>query len=171
MSEPSVLRPRGPVLFDWAQEIPEWRTAPVKFAARPAVAGAHSAVGPPDLPDLNCAIAPGIVPPVVRRGWTRLTRRGRVVLVSTASATATGVLSVFFLTAVAAGASASGAPAASAFLPASSSTVVVRDGDTLWGIAERVRPGDDPRRTVHEIVRINELPSSELEPGQELVLP
>ena len=49
---------------------------------------------------------------------------------------------------------------------------VVQAGDTLWVIAEGVTPADgDVRATVHEIREINELSTSALVPGQELLLP
>jgi nucleoid-associated protein YgaU len=177
MSELSMPRPGGPVLFDWAVEIPEWRAASQVRAARPYPPARRTARVPADLPELPelsevyAAAARETWTALPGRAWARLTRRGRVVLVSAASATATGVLSLLFLTAVAAGASASGAPTGNVFLPGDPATVVVRDGDTLWGIAERARPGVDPRRTVHDIVRINELSGPELEPGMELRLP
>lgn len=48
---------------------------------------------------------------------------------------------------------------------------VVAGGDTLWDIALRAAPGTDPRRTVAEIERLNELTSSAVRPGQRLRLP
>ncbi|MFW5417025.1 LysM peptidoglycan-binding domain-containing protein [Nocardiopsis sp. CNT-189] len=154
---PQIPRPRrpaspGPALYDWAVEIPEWHRSP---AGPPALAG---------LPELLA------VPGGADGVRVRLTARGRVVLVSLLCAVATGVLSLLFMTSAAAGASGAGA-AAGAFFGAAPPTVVVRDGDTLWEIAERVRPGDDARRTVHEIVELNGLPGTELEPGQRLRIP
>jgi Tfp pilus assembly protein FimV len=49
--------------------------------------------------------------------------------------------------------------------------VVVRDGDTLWSIAQRVRPDADPRETVAEIVRSNGVDAGGLVPGQSLAVP
>ncbi|NYE46414.1 nucleoid-associated protein YgaU [Spinactinospora alkalitolerans] len=115
-----------------------------------------------ELPDLH-SFEP------IRHG-ARLTRRGRVVLISTLAAVTTAGFAVLILVAVALGASPAGASADSLMLPPPE-TIVVRDGDTLWGIAEQVRPDDDPRRTVHEIVEINDLTSTTLEPGQKLELP
>ncbi|WP_017594348.1 LysM peptidoglycan-binding domain-containing protein [Nocardiopsis potens] len=145
--------PPGPALYDWAVEIPEWHRSP---AAPPALAG---------LPELLAAPGGG---PGAR---LRLTVRGRVVLVSLLCAVATGMLSLLFMTSAAAGASGAGAAAGAFFGAGVPPTVVVRDGDTLWGIAERVRPGDDTRRTVHEIVELNGLAGTELEPGQRLRIP
>lgn len=53
--------------------------------------------------------------------------------------------------------------------------VVVRHGDTLWGIATEYGPqGWDPRKTVEVIRELNGLTSSDvgrLRPGQELQIP
>lgn len=50
-------------------------------------------------------------------------------------------------------------------------TVVVRRGDTLWDIARRVNPGTDPRKTIYEIKKLNQLDSVNLQPGQILLIP
>lgn len=50
-------------------------------------------------------------------------------------------------------------------------TMVVRPGDTLWSIARRIQPGMDPRKTVYEIKKLNELQSVNLRPGQTLMIP
>ncbi|MDA8370562.1 MAG: LysM peptidoglycan-binding domain-containing protein [Nocardiopsaceae bacterium] len=164
-------RPHGPALFDWEVEIPEWRAGKRAHPSRlhPPI-GRNALPELPELPALDGAAA-HYGGGALAAQWARLTRRGRVVLISVASAAVTAVLSLLFLTAAAAGASASGAPTESLLLRPESTTVTVRDGDTLWEIAERVRPDADPRRTVHEIVRINELTDPELTPGQELTLP
>ncbi|WP_233515051.1 LysM peptidoglycan-binding domain-containing protein [Marinitenerispora sediminis] len=114
------------------------------------------------LPDLHSCVP-------AQRG-PRLTRRGRLVVLSALGLVATSGFSLLVLTTVALGASTAGA-SDSLMLPSAPSTVVVHDGDTLWEIAERTRPDDDPRRTVLEIVELNQLSDLALEPGQELVLP
>ena len=49
---------------------------------------------------------------------------------------------------------------------------VVRGGDTLWDIASAVTdPGEDIRGLVDEIRRLNDLPSSLIQPGQVLLVP
>ncbi|GLU48026.1 LysM peptidoglycan-binding domain-containing protein [Nocardiopsis ansamitocini] len=92
-------------------------------------------------------------------------------LVSAAGSVAATAFAFTVLAAVALGASSAGASTESLFGLAESSTVVVGEGDTLWDIAQRVRPFEDPRRTVQDIVDLNGLSGSALEPGQELVLP
>ncbi len=54
--------------------------------------------------------------------------------------------------------------------PSAPETVVVRSGDTLWGIARQIAPDRDVRTVVAEIRRINQLPSAHVEPGQRLRL-
>jgi len=49
--------------------------------------------------------------------------------------------------------------------------VTVEPGDTLWAVARRVAPDRDPRDVVAQIRRLNHLPSSVLQVGQELLLP
>lgn len=48
---------------------------------------------------------------------------------------------------------------------------VVRPGDTLWEIAKRLAPGDDPRRLVQAIIDENRLGPAPIWPGQRLYLP
>jgi Tfp pilus assembly protein FimV len=48
---------------------------------------------------------------------------------------------------------------------------VVRQGDTLWSIAERLAPGEDPRPLVDAISAANGVDAGELVPGQTLVVP
>ncbi|WP_046469112.1 LysM peptidoglycan-binding domain-containing protein [Allosalinactinospora lopnorensis] len=161
----SVRPASAPALYDWAEEIPEWRSERAVRERRPPAPALA------DLPSLHAARpgAPGVGP---APGGTKLTRRGRVVSVAALTAVATSVLSVLFLTAATAD-SPSGSPAdsTSSLLGVTPDTVIVEDGDTLWEIAEQARPAEDPRRTVHEIVELNDLPAADLAPGQELLLP
>lgn len=48
---------------------------------------------------------------------------------------------------------------------------MVLPGETLWGIAEQVAPGADPRDTIAEIVELNALPGSGVQVGQRIALP
>ncbi|HEY6317129.1 MAG TPA: LysM domain-containing protein [Acidimicrobiia bacterium] len=66
------------------------------------------------------------------------------------------------------GGSPLGAPGRSPTL-VSSRTIVVRPGDTLWAIAERIDPGADPRPVVDELVTLNG--SAQLQPGETLRAP
>ncbi|MFW5898977.1 MAG: LysM peptidoglycan-binding domain-containing protein, partial [Jiangellaceae bacterium] len=56
--------------------------------------------------------------------------------------------------------------------PAETATVVIRPGDTLWGLAGDLAPGADRRVTVDQITELNGLPSAgEITPGDVLVVP
>ena len=48
---------------------------------------------------------------------------------------------------------------------------VVQQGESLWSVARRIAPANDPREVVAQIRRLNGLASSELQPGQQLLLP
>jgi nucleoid-associated protein YgaU len=94
----------------------------------------------------------------------RLTPRGRAVLVVL---TIFGALA-FLLIAHAGSSSATGSGPTGSLRSASS--VTVHDGDTLWEIANRVEPGDDPRAVVDRIRSLNHLDSAALQAGQTLRL-
>ena len=68
-----------------------------------------------------------------------------------------------------------GAPVARAFggpeAVARPTTYVIRSGDTLWSIAERHAPSEDPRAVIHDIARLNGLDGEPLVPGRPLQLP
>jgi Tfp pilus assembly protein FimV len=54
--------------------------------------------------------------------------------------------------------------------PAPRVTYVVEPGDTLWSIARRVAPGQDPRPVVDGLIDANDLRGG-LQAGQELSIP
>jgi nucleoid-associated protein YgaU len=54
---------------------------------------------------------------------------------------------------------------------ASRSSYVVRQGDTLWTIAQRVAPGEDPRPLVDAITAANGVDAGAIVPGQTLLVP
>jgi hypothetical protein len=54
---------------------------------------------------------------------------------------------------------------------ASRRTYVVRSGDTLWSIAARLAPADDPRIVVDAIAADNGVDPGALVPGQRLSIP
>lgn len=49
--------------------------------------------------------------------------------------------------------------------------VVVKPGDTLWSIAVRCAPEEDPRRTIAAVQALNDLDTLRIMPGQELLVP
>lgn len=54
--------------------------------------------------------------------------------------------------------------------PVGRSTYVVQAGDTLWSIAERLSPGEDPRPVIDALAAANELKGA-LVPGQAILVP
>jgi Tfp pilus assembly protein FimV len=54
--------------------------------------------------------------------------------------------------------------------PAPRVTYVVEPGDTLWSIARRVAPGEDPRPVVDRLIEANDVRGG-LRTGQELSIP
>ena len=49
--------------------------------------------------------------------------------------------------------------------------ISVEPGDSLWAIALRVAPQDDPRDTVDRILDLNTLSTTQIQAGQRLVVP
>lgn len=93
----------------------------------------------------------------------RITPRGRAVLAALVAAPLL-VTAWFGL----------GVPAAQAGDTAGTATytyVSVEPGQSLWQIAEQVAPQADPRDVIAGIVRLNNLASADVEPGQELAIP
>lgn len=56
-------------------------------------------------------------------------------------------------------------------IPTARTSYVVRGGDTLWSIAERLAPGRDPRPIVDAISAANGVDAGALVPGQTLLVP
>jgi hypothetical protein len=92
-----------------------------------------------------------------RRGL-KLTRRGQLVLFLVVAAAVYGAFGLGR-----ANAGAEPGPAAH--------QVVVQQGDSLWSIANRVSPNQDPRDVVGKLESINHLHGSSVEVGQTLQLP
>lgn len=96
-------------------------------------------------------------------GGLRLTRRGRLL-----AASAILLIAVLVLIGVA---SRVGPLTDASPVPASApAQVVVAPGETLWSIAERVAPRSDPRTVITQLREINNLPATDVHPGQTLLL-
>lgn len=94
----------------------------------------------------------------------RLTRRGRFVgYVLLTLLFAAGLAVLLALDPAASAGSSPGGGGAS--------EVVVRPGDTLWSVAVRHEPSQDPSVTIEEIRRLNHLTGYTVHPGQTLQLP
>ena len=95
-------------------------------------------------------------------GRLRLTRRGKAVVLV--------VSALLLLLAISAGRTGSQAATVTEVGPQLQQTTV-QSGDTLWSVAQRIAPDNDPRQVVDQIRRINHLHSSALQAGQLLLLP
>lgn len=110
-----------------------------------------------------CGDAPRRTPrPAVRSTPTRITRRGRLVLV--------GLVALPLLAVVSVGRTGSQAATYVENGPALQQTTV-QPGETLWAVAERIAPRNDPRDVVAQLRSLNHLSGSTLQVGQQLLLP
>jgi len=96
------------------------------------------------------------------RGPLRITRRGRLLL--------TAIVALLLLVALSVGRAGSQAATVSEAGPGLQQTTV-QPGDTLWSVAQRIAPDNDPREVIAQIRRINDLTTSGLQAGQQLLLP
>jgi len=106
-----------------------------------------------------------LAPPSRRRpvpAPVHLTRRGRLVVLAGFLVLAFTVLSL-----VTGGSAATRAPGA----PVVTRTIVVAEGDTLWGIASTLAPPGRVREVIHQIEELNALPTAGLVEGQEIAVP
>jgi len=96
----------------------------------------------------------------------RLTRRGRLVLIAFPAF----VVSVLLLIGLAALVSPARA-GNSAPVVTESVQVTVQQGQSLWSVAAQYAPDRDPRAVISEIVELNNLDSTRVLPGQQLLVP
>jgi hypothetical protein len=103
-----------------------------------------------------------VVPSRVTAPALKLTRRGHLVLFLTSCLLLLGAIIV------------SGGVADAAVAPSrqpATAVVTVNEGDSLWSIARRIAPREDPRGVVMRIRDLNGLSVTGLMPGQRLVVP
>jgi len=143
-----VVVPRS--LADSARTLPEvTRTSP-----------ARTTRGAPPLPGLAVTDARPVRSSAASP--LRLTRLGRLVISAT------------LLTVACAGVAAVSGPALSTGEAhhAASRTVVISSGETLWDIAQRIAPGEDPRVVIDDIVDLNALSDAgAVRVGQQIEVP
>ena len=102
-------------------------------------------------------------PAVRRKEPVRLTRRGQVVVVAALLLFALAVSTLL-------GARSAAVPTDSR--PQPTQIFTVEAGETLWDIAARVAPAEDPRETIEDIVRLNALDDAgDLQIGQPIAVP
>ena len=100
----------------------------------------------------------------------RLTRRGRIVVLALIAASMVLVAALAWLAGTArADAARSGVPSSAVYH--SLRTVTVQPGQSLWSIASRYEPGSDPRDVIQQIIDLNALGGTSVQPGQQLWLP
>ena len=92
-----------------------------------------------------------------------LTRRGRALMLLALVAVLFGAFSL-------GRANTQAAPTASD-APAAVEQITVQPGESLWGVARRIAPKNDPREVISQIRRLNRLQDSRLQAGQQLLLP
>lgn len=113
------------------------------------------------------ATSASVALPTVRLRTTRLriTARGRKVL---AALIALPLLAALGLAAMFAGGSAvaTGGTSSVEF-----EYVTVKAGQSLWAIAETLAPEADPRDTIAQIMNLNQLTQSSVQPGQRIAIP
>ena len=104
------------------------------------------------------------------RTRVRLTRRGRIVVATLITAGVVLVAALAWLAGTTrAEATGSGSPASAVYH--SLRSVVVQPGESLWTIATQADPAGDPRAVMQEIIDINALHGTSVQPGQRLWLP
>ena len=96
------------------------------------------------------------------RSRLRMTRRGRALLLVIASAPVV-VLALFF------GINAGGATATTSSTPLQ--TITMPAGESLWQVATEIAPKADPRNFIADVVSVNQLASTNVQPGQALQIP
>ncbi len=111
-------------------------------------------------PGFSLSRAGAIAP--ARGTAVRLTRRGRLVLL------ALFVLVGFVLVNLVGGHSAATGESGK---PVETRTVVVGEGDTLWGIAASVAEPGEVREMIRYIQELNAMPTVSLQQGQEIAVP
>ena len=104
------------------------------------------------------------------RTRVRLTRRGRIVVAVLITASMVLVAALAWLAGTAkADAAGSGVPSSAVYH--SLRSVVVMPGQSLWSIATQYEPTADPRSVIQEIIDLNALSGTSVQPGERLWLP
>ena len=104
------------------------------------------------------------------RPRTRLTRRGRIV-VSTMVIAAMLLIAVLAWIGGAARAEAAGSGPPPSAVYRNLAKVVVQPGESLWTIAAQADPTADPRSVIQQIIDLNALGGTSVQPGERLWVP
>ena len=104
------------------------------------------------------------------RPRTRLTRRGRIVVSALVIAAKLLIAVLAWLGgATRADAAGSGPPPSAVYR--NLTKVVVEPGESLWTIAAQAEPAADPRSVIQEIIDLNALGGTSIQPGERLWVP
>lgn len=170
--EPAAATPGAGVGASPSQVTPASRQ--VTAMSMPVNAVSSPAARPAEAPSAEQAPAgrPREVPSrrSAPEGPIRLTRRGRIVVGTLVVIAVVVAASVIWLL-VAGQAVASDHVQSGHVASQTLRKVVVRPGQTLWGIAVAVDPAADPRAVVQEIIDENELSGTTIQAGQVLWVP
>ena len=125
---------------------------------RPALSHRPAPARPTAVPTMGATSA------VRSTGRLRLTRRGRVVFTSLAAAPLIALAAYI------------GINAMPAVATSNSSAVVfeyatIESGQSLWQLASSIAPEADPRDVIADLMRLNQLDSSTVSPGQRIAIP
>jgi hypothetical protein len=102
------------------------------------------------------------------RTRVRLTRRGRIVVAGLITVSMVLVAALAWLAGTA-DAAGSGVPSSAVYH--SLRSVIVLPGQSLWSIATQYEPGSDPRNVIQEMIDLNALSGTSVQPGERLWLP
>ena len=92
-----------------------------------------------------------------------LTRRGRTLVLL-------ALVAILFAAFSLGRANSQAAPTAGE-APVSVEQITVQSGESLWAVARRIATQNDPREVIGQILRLNRLQDSQLQAGQQLLLP
>jgi hypothetical protein len=162
-------KPRTPTLV----LVPPLRTVPDERPEVPVPAPEPKAGTEewPRRPVRQAPARPARAPGARTRPRTRLTRRGRIVVSVLVPAVMLLVAALAWIAgATRADAAGSGGPPPSAVYR-NLRPVIVQPGESLWTVAVQAEPGADPRGVIQQIIDLNALGGTSVQPGQRLWVP
>jgi hypothetical protein len=105
------------------------------------------------------------------RNTVRLTRRGRIVVAVMLTVASLSLVVLAWLAIAARAAQAADGGQSPGAVYQNLTSVVVHPGQTLWSIASQAEPSADPRVVMQQIIDLNALAGTSVEPGQRLWVP
>ena len=106
-----------------------------------------------------------------RRNTVQLTRRGRIVVAVMLTAASLSLVVLAWLAIAARAAQAADGGQRPGAVYQNLTSVVVHPGQSLWSIASQAEPSADPRVVMQQIIDLNALRGTNVEPGQRLWVP